>query len=62
VFDPFWQADGAHCHAEGLGLGLAIAREIVELHDGIIDVTSDGPGRGTIVTVLIPLRSDVPFV
>ena len=61
VFDPFWQADGA-AHSQGLGLGLGIAREIVELHGGIIDVASDGLGRGTIVTVLIPLRTDRPTV
>ena len=61
VFDPFWQADGAD-HSQGLGLGLGITREIVELHGGIIDVASDsdGLGRGTIVTVLIPLRTDRP--
>jgi signal transduction histidine kinase len=62
VFDPFWQADDPDGHAEGLGLGLAITREIVELHDGIIDVASDGLGHGTTVTVLIPLRSDPPVV
>jgi signal transduction histidine kinase len=62
VFEPFWQADNPDRHAQGLGLGLAITREIVELHDGIIDVASDGVGHGTIVTVLIPLRADLPVV
>ena len=62
VFDPFWQAGDPEGRAQGLGLGLAITREIVELHDGIIDVASDGLGHGTTVTVLIPLRSDLPVI
>jgi len=39
----------------GLGLGLAIARHIVELHHGEITAESDGPGKGARFTVLLPL-------
>ncbi len=39
----------------GLGLGLAIARHIVELHHGEIQAESEGPGKGTSVTVSLPI-------
>ena len=38
----------------GLGLGLAIARSLVEQHGGQIDAHSDGPGEGTTITVTLP--------
>jgi PAS domain S-box-containing protein len=55
VFEPFRQADArpAREHS-GLGLGLAICRQLVELHGGTIDVRSDGPGRGSAFTVRLP--------
>ncbi|WP_330302275.1 MULTISPECIES: ATP-binding protein [unclassified Streptomyces] len=40
---------------EGLGLGLAVARTIVELHGGTITAHSDGPGTGASFTALLPL-------
>ncbi|MEP7004235.1 MAG: ATP-binding protein, partial [Chloroflexota bacterium] len=58
VFDRFYRG-----HQEqglgGLGLGLYIAREIVELHGGLIDVRST-PGRGTTFTVRTPITSPLP--
>ncbi|GGN89131.1 hypothetical protein GCM10011579_083600 [Streptomyces albiflavescens] len=46
---------------EGLGLGLAVARTIVELHGGRITAHSDGPGTGASFTVLLPLAlADTP--
>jgi signal transduction histidine kinase len=55
VFDRFRQADTSttRTHA-GLGLGLSIARHLVELHGGTISVESPGPGRGSIFTVRLP--------
>jgi signal transduction histidine kinase len=41
-------------NAGGLGLGLFIARHIVELHGGVIDVTSGGAGQGATFTVSLP--------
>jgi two-component system, sensor histidine kinase len=55
VFEPFRQGkDGlARVHG-GLGLGLAVVQQLVELHDGTAVVTSEGPGRGTTFTVSFP--------
>jgi signal transduction histidine kinase len=56
VFERFRQADASFTRAlGGLGLGLAIARHLVELHGGTIDVHSDGEGRGARFTVRLPI-------
>ncbi len=57
VFDRLRQAEGSNKRS-GLGLGLAIARHIIELHHGEITAASDGPGRGASFTVTLPLRDD----
>lgn len=58
VFEHFRQEDGATTRKfGGLGLGLAIARQIVELHGGQIRVDSLGEGLGATFTVRIPLTS-----
>lgn len=55
VFDRFRQAAvEPPAAAQGLGLGLAIAKHLVELHGGTIAVASDGLGRGTTFTVHLP--------
>jgi phosphoserine phosphatase RsbU/P len=54
VFDRFWQARSAR--RAGAGLGLAIAKGIVEAHGGAISVTSD-VGRGTAFVFTLPLLS-----
>jgi signal transduction histidine kinase len=54
VFERLRQADGATKRA-GLGLGLAIARHIVELHHGEITAESEGPGKGATFTVTLPV-------
>jgi hypothetical protein len=54
VFECYRQADSNK--QGGLGLGLAIARHIVELHGGIIQAASDGEGKGATFTILLPLR------
>ena len=53
VFDRYWQADGSHA-TKGNGLGLAIARRIVELHGGTVAVEST-PDEGTTFSVALPL-------
>jgi signal transduction histidine kinase/CheY-like chemotaxis protein len=61
VFDRFRQADSRSIRRHGgLGLGLAIARHIVEQHHGDIRATSDGPGFGTTVHIRLPVSSGQP--
>jgi signal transduction histidine kinase len=56
VFEPFRQADSSTRREHGgLGLGLSIARHLVELHGGTITAASDGPGRGATFTVTLPV-------
>jgi signal transduction histidine kinase len=59
IFESFRQAEIDHATAhDGLGLGLAIARHIVEGHDGQIRADSPGEGRGTTFTVSLPLEGE----
>jgi signal transduction histidine kinase len=61
VFDRFRQQDGSTARRHGgLGLGLAIARDLVALHGGTIQATSAGAGKGALFTVRLPTRSQVP--
>ncbi|WP_061502496.1 sensor histidine kinase [Ramlibacter tataouinensis] len=55
VFERFQQDPATAGGHGGLGLGLAIARQLVALHGGDISASSDGPGRGATFTVRLPL-------
>jgi PAS domain S-box-containing protein len=51
----FWQGDATHTRSQaGLGLGLALAQDFVELHGGHLQATSEGLGRGARFDVLLP--------
>ena len=59
VFDYFRQADSTSTrNFGGLGLGLAIVRNIIEMHGGIVKADSHGEGKGAIFTVSLPLLAD----
>ena len=57
VFDRFFRGNAARSSSQGAGLGLSIARRIVELHRGTITLVST-PGIGTTVTLTLPRRVD----
>jgi signal transduction histidine kinase len=57
VFEPFRQADASPRRAhDGLGLGLAIARQLVQLHGGSMSA-ANRPDGGAVLTVVLPARS-----
>jgi len=61
VFDRFRQAENtASDRKAGLGLGLAIVREIVSLHHGSISAYSEGLGRGAAFNIRLPLKAAEP--
>ena len=63
VFDMFQRGEGSSSGSPedgGLGLGLPVARRIVELHGGTLSATSEGPGQGATFSFRLPLsREDV---
>jgi CheY-like chemotaxis protein len=63
LFEPFRQADASTTrHHGGLGLGLAIVRQIVLAHGGTVHADSEGEGRGATFTVRLPTRAVVPVL
>jgi PAS domain S-box-containing protein len=58
VFDRFRQADSSITRRHGgLGLGLSIVRQLVEMHGGTVTAESPGTGKGTVLKVILPLMS-----
>ncbi|MFN8392491.1 MAG: CHASE domain-containing protein [Bdellovibrionota bacterium] len=61
VFDRFRQADSSTTRQQGgLGLGLNIVKQLVELHGGRVSAFSPGPGQGSVFTVTLPWRVAEP--
>ena len=59
IFTPFRQANATfNSPLGGLGLGLSIVRQLVDLHGGTVRADSNGPGEGSTFTVRIPLAAD----
>jgi signal transduction histidine kinase len=56
IFDLFTQVDQRNGRPQGgLGIGLALVRQLVEMHDGTVTATSEGPGRGSEFVILLPV-------
>jgi PAS domain S-box-containing protein len=63
VFDRFTQGDPSDTRTHGgLGLGLAITRDLVTMHGGVIDAASEGRSRGSTFTVHLPFTPPDPDV
>lgn len=61
VFERFRQADGSTTRRQGgLGLGLSIVRDLVHLHGGSVQASSDGPGQGATFALRLPMASVLP--
>jgi two-component system CheB/CheR fusion protein len=59
VFEMFYQADQSLERAQGgLGLGLTLARRLVELHGGTIEASSAGPGQGSEFVLRLPIADE----
>ncbi len=59
LFERFYRVDAARDRAHGgAGIGLAIAKALVEAQRGHITARSDGPGTGSTFTIALPLRRD----
>ena len=61
VFDLFTQADRSAGRSQGgLGIGLTLVRNLVEMHGGTVEARSEGPGRGSQFTVRLPVMTPAP--
>ena len=60
IFEPFAQIDSSLSRSEGgLGIGLSLVRSLVELHGGLVEAHSDGPGTGSEFILHLPLSEDL---
>jgi PAS domain S-box-containing protein len=58
IFERFRQADSSQARKHGgLGIGLAVVRQLIELHGGTVQAESPGIGKGATLTVRLPLHS-----
>jgi len=59
VFELFGQVRNPRPHShDGLGIGLALVQRLVEMHEGRVEVRSDGPGKGSEFLIHLPLLQD----
>lgn len=61
IFDLFWRCEQRERLEPGLGLGLYLARYLVEAHGGTITAASEGCGRGSVFTLRLPCEPSTPL-
>ena len=62
VFELYTQGDtSARREGGGLGIGLSLVRQLVELHKGNVEAASDGPGHGATLEVRLPVLSEAQY-
>jgi CheY-like chemotaxis protein len=61
IFELFAQVDRSLERETGLGIGLTLARQLVELHRGTIEARSEGPGQGSTFVVRLPIDVTAPI-
>ncbi|HEY3653633.1 MAG TPA: response regulator [Steroidobacteraceae bacterium] len=61
IFDLFTQINRADGSNDGLGIGLTLARQLIEMHDGTLTAHSNGTGQGSEFTVRIPIHEATAF-
>lgn len=57
IFEPFFQVKRGKLATEGLGVGLPLTRQLVDMHKGTIEVKSQGEGKGSEFIVTLPLAA-----
>jgi PAS domain S-box-containing protein len=61
IFEPFAQLDRSYERTDGgLGIGLTLAKRLIELHEGRIEARSEGRGKGTEILIRLPAIAAVP--
>ncbi len=60
IFEPFLQISQSKYGTSGVGIGLALAKELVEMHDGAIVAKSDGLGHGSTFDIDLPVTHAMP--
>lgn len=59
IFERFYQVNSVTGRTFGAGIGLHIVKNLVDVHKGTIEVKSNGKGKGTVFTVIIPLEKEL---
>ncbi len=57
IFNMFTQLGSSNGSSQGLGIGLTLVKQLVEMHGGVIDVHSDGPGQGSRFQLRLPVMA-----
>lgn len=60
IFDPFEQVEPYSIENTGLGIGLSLVKQLVELHHGKVTIESEGSGKGATFLITLPRTQDIP--